>query len=212
MKPIELPHRFQEIFEPALLQEIQQVGKSVFVPAGTEMIHVGEPLNNIPIILSGAVKIMRVNEEGQELLLYYVDANQSCAMTFTCCMQSQPSEITAIAEEDTTLVMVPIQFMDNWLNRYPTWKAFVMRTIRERFNELLKTIDQVAFQKLDERLVSYLKEKARVHGSSALQVSHDQIAQDLGTSRVVVSRLLKRLELDKKLLLYRNEIKLLKAL
>jgi CRP/FNR family transcriptional regulator len=102
--------------------------------------------------------------------------------------------------------------MDEWLVKYPTWKSFVMRTIRNRFNELLKTIDQVAFQKLDERLVSYLKDKAKHSGSSLLNLSHEQIAQELATSRVVISRLLKKLEQDKRVILYRHQIKLLSEL
>jgi CRP/FNR family transcriptional regulator len=137
---------------------------------------------------------------------------ESCAMTFTCCMQQYPSEIRAIAEEDTEIMAIPVGLMDEWLVKYPTWKSFVMKTIRGRFNELLKTIDQIAFQKLDERLVHYLKEKSKANGSALINSSHEQIAGDLATSREVVSRLLKKLENDKKLLLYRNQIKLLREL
>jgi len=102
--------------------------------------------------------------------------------------------------------------MDKWLSQYPTWKNFVMNTIQSRFEEMLTTIDQLAFQKLDDRLVHYLKEKSRVTNSTLINLSHEQIAQELATSRVVISRLLKKLENDKKLLLYRNQIKLLNAL
>jgi CRP/FNR family transcriptional regulator len=102
--------------------------------------------------------------------------------------------------------------MDEWLVRFPTWKSFVMKTIHHRFNELLKTIDQIAFQKLDERLVQFLKEKSKISGSTLVSLSHEQIAQELATSRVVISRLLKKLENDKRVLLYRNQIKLLKDL
>ena len=127
-------------------------------------------------------------------------------------MERYPSEIRAIAENDVDFLAVPISLMDQWMVKYPTWKSFVMKTIRSRFNELLKTIDQVAFQKLDERLIYYLKERSRATGSSVLNLSHEQIANDLASSREVVSRLLKKLENDKKLLLYRNQIKLLKDL
>ena len=119
------------------------------------------------------------------------------------------SEIKAAAEGDVEVLAVPITVMDEWLSKYPTWKSFVMKTIRSRFNELLKAIDQLAFQKLDERLVHYLKEKSKSSDSALLNLSHEQIATDLASSREVISRLLKRLENDKKLLLYRNQIKLL---
>jgi CRP/FNR family transcriptional regulator len=100
--------------------------------------------------------------------------------------------------------------MDKWMSKYPSWKSFVMRTVQNRFHELLKTIDQIAFQKLDERLVNYLKDKEKSAGSPLLNISHEQIANELATSREVISRLLKKLETDKKLLLYRNQIRLLK--
>lgn len=153
-----------------------------------------------------------MDEEKKELLLYYINANESCAMTFTCCMQQFPSEIKAVAEEDSEILTVPVSLMDEWLVKYPTWKSFVMKTIRNRFNELLRTIDQIAFQKLDERLIYYLKEKSKTTGSSVINASHEQIAGDLATSRAVISRLLKKLENDKKVLLYRNQVKLLREL
>ena len=133
-------------------------------------------------------------------------------MTFTCCMEHHASEIKAVAEEDVEFLAIPIEVMDEWLVKFSTWKSFVMKTIRTRFNEMLKTIDQIAFQKLDERLISYLKEKSRISGSTLVNLSHEQIAGELATSRVVISRLLKKLENDGKVLLYRNQIKLLKEL
>lgn len=204
--------QFTNTFEPALLKEIEQKGQLMVVKEGAIIMEPGQTVRNIPILLSGSLKITRPNEEGHELLLYYVNANESCAMTFTCCMQQYPSEIKATAEEDSELLTIPIGTMDEWLVKYPTWKSFVMRTMRNRFNELLKTIDQIAFQKLDERLINYLKEKAKTNNSSLINVSHEQIASELATSRVVISRLLKKLENDGKLLLYRNQIKLLKEL
>jgi CRP/FNR family transcriptional regulator len=127
-------------------------------------------------------------------------------------MQQFPSEIQAVAEDDVTILAVPVSVMDEWLVKYPTWKAFVMRTIRARFNEMLKTIDQIAFQKLDERLVRYLKDKSTMTRSAVINLSHQQIADELATSRVVISRLLKKLENDKKVILFRNQIKVMKEL
>jgi CRP/FNR family transcriptional regulator len=127
-------------------------------------------------------------------------------------MQHFPSEIRAVAEEEVEMLAVPINVMDQWIVKYPSWKSFVMKTIQNRFNELLKTIDQIAFQKLDERLINYLKEKSKATNSTLINLSHQQIAEELATSRVVISRLLKKLENEKKLLLYRNQIKLLRDL
>lgn len=203
---------YATIFEPELLQEIEKYGKPVSIPAGETILEIGELVRTMPIILSGTVKVSRVDEEGKEILLYYVTSSESCAMTFTCCMQQFPSEIRAVAEEDVDMVAIPVQLMDQWLVKYPTWKSFVMRTIRSRFHELLLAIDQIAFQKLDERLVHYLKEKSRVTGSTLINLSHEQIASELATTRVVISRLLKSLENQGKVLLYRNQIKLLREL
>lgn len=203
---------FKQIFESGLISELESKGKYTSVKSGDTIMEIGQIVRFMPIILSGTVKIVRLDEEGRELLLYYVQANESCAMTFTCCMQQQSSEIRAVAEDDVEMLLVPISVMDEWLVKYPSWKSFVMKTIRNRFNELLKTIDQIAFQKLDERLVHYLKEKSKATGSTLVNLSHEQIAAELATSRVVISRLLKKLENDQKVLLYRNQIKLLRAL
>jgi CRP/FNR family transcriptional regulator len=203
---------YKNIFEPELIEEIIERGQLVHLKEGEHFLDIGKNIRTIPIILSGSLKILRKDEEGKELLLYYLDTHESCAMTFTCCMQHHPSEIKAIAEDDVELIALPISVMDEWLQKYPTWKSFVMKTIHDRFNELLKTIDQIAFQNLDARLVNYLKEKSRVSGSSLINQSHEQIANELATSRVVISRLLKKLEESKKVLLYRNQIKLLKEL
>ncbi len=203
---------FETQFEPELLREIEAHGQFKSIPAGQVIVEIGEITRQMPIILSGTVKVSRVDEDGKEILLYYVNSQESCAMTFTCCMQQFPSEIRAVAEDDVELLAIPIQFMDRWMDQYSTWKAFVMRTIRNRFNELLRAIDQIAFQKLDERLVHYLKEKAKATGSTLINLSHEQIAKELATTRVVISRLLKVLENDGKVLLYRNQIKLLRDL
>ncbi len=201
--------RFIDVFEKDLLDEMEKRGKLQKIKGGDTILDIGQTVRVMPVVLSGIVKVTRMDEEGRELLLYYVNSNESCAMTFTCCMQQFPSEIKAVAEDDVEFLAVPITVMDEWLVKYPTWKSFVMRTIRARFNEMLKTIDQIAFQKLDERLVNYLREKSKATGSRLINLSHEQIANELATSRVVVSRLLKKLENDKKLLLYRNQIKLL---
>lgn len=207
-----LRERFNLVFEKELLDEMETKGIQVSVKAGTVILDVGQTVRTMPILLSGSIKVSRTDEEGREILLYYVNPNESCAMTFTCCMQQHASEIRAVAEEDVEMLAIPVSVMDEWMTKYPSWKSFVMRSVQNRFHELLKTIDQIAFQKLDERLVTYLKEKSKTTGSTLINLSHEQIANELATSRVVISRLLKKLETDKKLLLYRNQIKLLKEM
>lgn len=203
--------RIKVLFEPELQDEINKVGKTISVKAEDVIMDYGQIIRGIPLVLSGSIKIYRMDEDGKELLLYYVNSNESCAMTFTCCMEQKPSEIKAIAEEDVTMISIPVEYMDKWMMKYSTWKNFIMGTIHDRFNELLKTIDLIAFQKLDERLRHYLEQKAKNLGTKLLNLSHEQIATDLATSRVVISRLLKALENEGLLLLYRNQIKLLSA-
>lgn len=204
--------QFKMLFEPDLVKAIEDQATPVSIPEGDIILDVGQVIRSVPIILSGLVKVSRVEDDGKELLLYYVNPNESCAMTFTCCMQQHVSEIRATAEEPVTMLAIPIHLMDEWLVKFPTWKNFVMKTIRNRFHEMIQVIDQVAFKKLDVRLVSYLKEKSRVTGSTLINLSHEQIASELATTRVVISRLLKALENDGKVLLYRNQIKLLRDL
>lgn len=207
-----VPIKWNHLFEPELLDEIQSYGIPKSLKYGETLISAGKTVRLIPLVIRGTLKVSRVDESGRELLLYYINANESCAMTFTCCMQIFPSQVTTVAEDDTDLIAIPVDQMDRWMAKYPTWKSFVMNTIRSRFNELLQTIDQIAFQKLDERLVSYLKEKANATGSSLINLSHEQIATEMASSREVISRMLKKLENEKKVLLYRKQIKVLNEL
>jgi len=201
--------KFDSIFEPALLAELEANSMLMNIRCGETMLNPGQTIRAVPLLLSGTFKVSRVNDEGQELLLYYIKEGESCAMTFTCCMMSHFSVIKGTDEEDSELLCVPMNVMDEWMAKYPTWKRFVMSTILNRFTEILKSIDDIAFKKLDDRLVNYLKEKSKATGSSLINLTHQQIGDDLGTSRVVVSRLLKKLEMDNKLLLYYNQVKLL---
>lgn len=203
-------HKFSSVFEPDLLAELETKSMLMNVNGGEVMLNPGQTIRAVPLVLNGIFKVSRINDEGQELLLYYVKEGESCAMTFTCCMMAHASVIKGSAEEDSTLLCIPVNLMDDWMTKYPTWKRFVMNTILNRFTEVIKAIDDIAFKKMDDRLANYLKEKSKVTGSSLINLSHQQIADELGTNRVVVSRLLKQLENDKKLLLYRNQIKLLK--
>ena len=203
---------FNSIFEPALIQEMQQFGEIRSFKEGDIIMDYGKYIRMMPLILNGTVKVFRMDEEGKEILLYYLSSNESCSMAYSCCMEAKKSEVKAIAEDDVEIIAIPHTKLDEWLCKYPGWKNYIMRSFNERFLELLKSIESIAFHKLDERLVAYLKEKRRLSGSSVIKASHYTIADELATSRVVVSRLLKQLENEGKILLNRNEIKLLPSL
>lgn len=199
------------VFEPELLKEIKQFGTLQQFKEGDIIMNYGKYIHMMPIILKGAIKVSKLDEDGNEILLYYLSSSESCSMAYSCCIEAKKSEVKAIAEEDGELIAIPHQKLDEWLCKFPSWKNYIMRSFNERFIELLKSIESIAFHKLDERLVNYLREKQRVSGSSVINASHNLIADELATSRVVISRLLKQLENENKVILYRNEIKLLTA-
>lgn len=201
--------KLAEVFEKELVEEIAKSSEYVKIKEGDVLMDYGKKVTFLPMVLHGTIRVMRKDEEDRELLLYYLSNNESCAMAYACCMEAKKSEIKAVAEEDTELIKIPHTKLDEWLVKYPSWKSYIFSSFSHRFNELLKSLESVAFHKLDERLVKYLKNKTKVTGKNSIQLSHHQIAEEMGTSRVVISRLLKQLENDKKLVLYRNEIKLL---
>jgi len=201
--------KLQHLFEPALLKEIEQFGIIQSFKEGDVIMDYGKYIRMMPIILSGTIKVLKMDEQNKEILLYYLSSNESCSMAYSCCLEAKKSEVKAIAEEDSVIIAIPHVKLDDWLCSYPSWKNYIMRSFNERFTELLKSIESIAFHKLDERLIHYLLEKKKLTGSSAIKISHYTIADELATSRVVISRLLKQLENDNKIILYRNEIKLL---
>ncbi len=203
--------KFSSIFEKNLINEIIEVGEIRNFKEGEIVMDYGKPIRFMPIIISGTLRVMRKDDEDREIILYYLSNNESCAMAYACCMEAKKSEIKAIAEDNVELIAIPNNKLNEWLVKYPSWKSYIFSSFTQRFNELLKSLESIAFQKFDERLVKYLKAKAKVTGKNAIQLSHKQIAEEMGTSRVVISRLLKQLENDKKLVLYRNEIKLLSS-
>jgi CRP/FNR family transcriptional regulator len=205
----ELQKYYGDIFEAPLLQEINQVGTLKEIPAGYKLIEIGEYVRAMPLLVSGVIKILRDDDEGDELLLYFLERGDTCAMTLSCCIGQTKSEIKAIAEMDTKLIMIPIQKMEEWTGKYKTWRNFVFQSYHQRLEELLKTIDSIAFMNMDERLINYLKNKMHVQQNSVINNTHQEIAYELHSSRVVVSRLLKKLEKLGKIELHRNSIKVL---
>ena len=201
--------KLKSIFEPQLIQEIQQFGIFQTFKEGDLIMDYGKYVRMMPIVLQGTVKVSRLDEKDNEILLYYLSSNESCSMAYSCCLEAKKSEVRAVAEDYVELIAIPHLKLDDWLCTYPSWKNYIMRSFNERFIELLKSIESIAFHKLDERLIAYLKEKQRLSGSSVIKASHHLIADEMATARVVISRLLKQLENENKIILYRNEIKLL---
>lgn len=197
------------LFEPNLIREIEQFGTLQSFKEGDLIMDYGKYIRMMPIVLKGTIKVLKLDENNNEILLYYLSNSESCSMAYSCCLEAKKSEVKAIAEDDVEIIAIPHIKLDEWLCTYPSWKNYIMRSFNDRFTELLKSIDSIAFHKLDERLIAYLREKRRHSGSSVIKGSHYQIADELATSRVVISRLLKQLENENKIILYRNEIKLL---
>jgi CRP/FNR family transcriptional regulator len=205
----ELEDNYGYIFEEALLQEINQVGIFKKIPEGFKLIEIGDYIKSMPLLLSGAIKVLREDNDGDELLLYFLENGDTCAMTLTCCIGHAQSEVRAIAETDTRLIMIPVEKLEAWMSKYPSWRNFVLESYHNRLNEMLETVDSIAFLNMDERLIKYLKEKIRVTNTNTIKNTHQEIAYDLHTSRVVVSRLLKKLENMGKIKLHRNYIKVI---
>lgn len=204
-----LKENFSHQFEDALLEEIAQVGSLKQVQEGEKLIEIGDYLRSMPLLISGAIKILREDDEGDELLLYFIESGDTCAMTLTCCIGHTKSQIRAIAELDTVLIMIPVQKMEEWMGKYRSWRNFVLASYHGRLMEMLDTIDSIAFMNLDERLIRYLNDKQKITGSATINSTHQEIAYELYTSRVVISRLLKRLENLGKIKLNRNSIEIL---
>ena len=192
--------------EKELLQEIIQIGVSKTFQPNEVLIREGQFITSFPIVLKGLIRITRNNDDGNELLLYYLKQNEVCAMSLTCCMTNLTSTIKAVAEEKTEVIMLPVEMLDNWICKYPGWKQFVMQSFQNRFRELIDTVDSLAFLNLDERLVKYLTDRYKQSGITELNETHQDLALRLNTSREVVSRLLKKLEKDGKIKQSRNFI------
>lgn len=155
----ELKKHYEQLFEPELLAEINQTGTFKEVPEGFTLMDIDQYVKVMPLLISGAVKVLREDKEGNELLLYFLEKGDTCAMTLSCCMGHKESQIRAMAEIDTKLIMVPIQKMEEWTGKYKTWREFIFESYHNRLMEVLETIDSIAFYNMDERLLQYLMRK-----------------------------------------------------
>ena len=200
--------RLQDLFpnlEAALIEDIEKHGIIKEVKRGETLLRVGQTIRSTMLILDGIVKLYREDEEGKEFFIYHLDAGQACSLSMVCAARHETSEVLAKALTDATILAIPLEFMDQWMSQYKSWYQFVITSYRARFEELLKTIDAIAFTSLDERLEYYLKKQVNKLGNQ-LKITHQEIANDLNSSREVISRLLKKMEVKNWLVIHRNSI------
>ena len=200
---------FSSFREPELIEEILKVGVLENLPEGQSLMEVGRYIKSVPLLTKGSVRVMREDQDGKELFLYYLKPGETCAVSLTCCMASERSSIRAVVDEDSELIRIPVEYLDIWTKKYTSFKNFVMNTYRTRYEELLDTIDSIAFMKMDERLWKFLIERKSMLGQEELNLTHQEIADSLHSTREVISRLLKALEREGKIELGRNRIKIL---
>jgi len=204
-----LSERFEAIFEKELINEICQAGELRKVEPYTELMSIGDSITHMPLIVSGSLKVMTEDKNGEELLLYYLEFGDTCAMTLKCCSSASNSVISALTEEPSEILFIPVANMEKWMIKYHTWRDFVLESYNARMKEMVQAIDNLAFHNMEERLSKYLMERASVLQNDDLKITHLQIANDLHSSRVVISRLMKKLEKEGMIKQYRNRIELL---
>ena len=200
---------FSVIFERELLNEIIQFGHLVVLKKDDLLIDVDSTITFVPLLLNGAVKIVREDKNGDEIVLYFLERGDTCAISFVNCLNKSKSKVRGIAEKDSEVIYVPVKKLEEWMAKYKSWREFVIESYSSRLDEMIEAIDTLAFMKMDERLYKYLTDKVKILRSSTLNTTHQEIAIDLNTSRVVISRLLKQLENQEKIILYRNKIEVL---
>lgn len=204
-----LDEYYSVVFEKELLDEISSVGSYKKVKENELLLDIGDTFHHIPLILTGAIKISRETKKGDEIVLYFLERGDTCTITFGSGIQSTKSKVRGIAEKDSELIFIPVEKLEEWMIKYASWRSFVIDSYDIRLNEMLEAIDTLAFLKMDERLYKYLIDKVQIMRSTELTTTHQEIAVDLNTSRVVVSRLLKQLENEGKIKLFRNKIEIL---
>lgn len=202
-------HQLFPQFESDLVALIEKNAVEKIFHPGEVIMKTGQYIKSTVIVVKGRIKIYRENEDGGEFMMYYLGPGEACAVSMICALQARASEIMAIAEEETEVIMLPVQLMDQLMSEFRSWSQFVIQTYRNRFDELLLVIDHIAFRNMDERLEFYLKRYATQTGKKILDLTHQQIADDLNSSREVISRLLKKMEQMGKVKLLRNAIELL---
>jgi CRP/FNR family transcriptional regulator len=200
---------YSVVFDDELLNEIAEIGVYRRYDKGRTMIEIGDELSEIPLILDGAVKIIREDSKKDEILMYFLERGDTCAISFVNCINKNKSIFRGEVEKDTECIMIPVRKIEEWLIKYRSWRQFIVDSYHNRMLEMVEAIDSLAFMNLDDRLYKYLTDKVKIMRNFNLHVKHQEIADDLNTSRVVISRLLKKLERSGKIKLGRNKIKII---
>lgn len=192
---------------PLIREKLADFGFAKTFGEGETILNENAYIKAIPIVTTGSIRVMRTDEDGREILLYYIKAGESCIMSFLGGLHHDTSKVKAIAEEEETeILFIPIDKVSLLIKEFPEWLDYIFRLYHKRFEELLEVVNAISFKKVDERLLNLIHKKAELTQSKILQVTHEQLANELGTARVVVSRLLKQLEADQKVKLGRNKI------
>ncbi len=191
---------------PELVKQLRRHGVSKKYKAGNVILNENAPIRSVPIVTKGALKVIRTEEDGREILLYYIKAGESCIMSFLGGLHNETSKVKAEVEEDAEILFLPVEKVSLFIKEYPQWLDYILRLYHRRFEELLEIVNAIAFKRVDERLLALLHKKKELTGSNTLNITHEQLANELGTARVVVSRLLKQLEEAGAVQLGRNKI------
>ena len=197
---------YTQIFEDELIEEIINIGVFRTIESGGILIDIGDNMTHIPLILNGAIKIIREDRNGDEITLYFLEKGDTCAISFVNCINRSKSMFRGVAEKETEGIFIPVEKVDDWLKKYESWRHFIIDSYHMRLIEMVESIDSLAFMKLDDRLLKFLTDKVQIMRDNVLIITHQEIADDLNTSRVVVSRLLKKLENEGKIKIRRNRI------
>ena len=201
---------FPMLAEPALQEAIATVGNIMEFKEGQVIMNFGSYVKAVPLLVKGSIRVVREDkEEDKEMLLYFLTAGETCSMSFSCCMADKQSDIRTTAEDDSTIIAIPIKYVNEWMSKYASWRNFVMSSYDSRMQTLVKTLDSIAFRKMDERLWEYLLKRSEAHDSNIIHSTHHKIANDLNASREAISRLLKQLEVKGVVALERNKIRIL---
>ena len=206
MDKLELIRKTYPFLEKDLISEIDKLSVLYELSVDQSILGEGDYIRSFPMVLEGCLRVVRLSENGNELLLYYLNSGEICSMSLTCCMSLQKSNIKMIAEEDSIILAIPVDAPEKWMSEFKSWKEFMMYSYKHRFDELLETIDSIAFMKLDERLIRFFEDRYKSTGKTLFQGTHQDIAIQLNSSREVISRLLKNLEKNNSVITGRNSV------
>lgn len=202
---------YSEIFEKELLEEILKVSHFEKVKSGELLIDVGDDMTHLPLLIDGVVKIMRPDKDDEEIVLYFLEPGDTCTISFVNCINKKKSIFRGFVEKDLEAIFLPVEYIDPWLAKYKSWRHFIIDSYHFRLMEIVESFDSLAFHNMSGRMMKYLSDKAKINKMEDLEITHQEIANDLHTSRVVVTRILKQLHDEKKIYSTRNRVRVLEV-